>query len=112
MPAARPVGSAAWDRSSRTRDEYGPSFPPAHWCANATNLKVVPPFTRFVGRVRATCGSCTCFSLFGALSEQIVAAPEKRNLEGSNFGSVQSQMVRQHVEKRGAVRAQPSATEA
>jgi hypothetical protein len=31
--------------------------------------------------------------LFGALSEQIVAAPEKRNLEASNFGSVQSQMV-------------------
>jgi hypothetical protein len=50
--------------------------------------------------------------LFGALSEQIVAAPEKRNLEASNFGSVQSQMVRQHVEKRGAVRAQPSAPEA
>ena len=45
MPAARPVGSAAWDRSSRTRDEYGPSFPPAHWCAKRHKPQSSSPIT-------------------------------------------------------------------
>src|ERR1700736_1998971 len=138
MPAARPVGSAAWDRSSRTRDEYGPSFPPAHW----SNLKVVPQ-SQFAIAVQennecihsaplakpstsasrnnsvSLCRWSSChlrfMHLFFSLERfrnRLWPLPRQRNLEASNFGSVQSQMVRRHVEKRGAVRAQPSAPEA